>query len=187
MAHFKILLALFLFANCIQYSSAAEDDVDAEVTSSPSSASDYWENKECTVVNAKAPKYYLYMKGFYKEGLVAYKKFKEPNKSAKWIINPVQREGNTYFEMKNLDENTFIAPNREKTENTVTGYFDSFTRFGKIKTLWKFDPPEQGVEISIENLKKNMFMNEPNNASCSTNVQLSKNKETAWMIKCEKI
>jgi len=184
MARFKFLLALFLFANFADFSSADEDDdtanADAEVTSAPFSASD-WANKECTVVNAKAPKYYLYLSGFFGRRSVSYKRLGRPKKSSKWIINPVQSDGNTYFEMKNMDSKNFIAP---YGRNRVASSFKSFTRTSRIETLWKFDPPKQGVPISITSSSKNLFMNEPQGSSGSK-VLLSTNKKTAWMINCD--
>jgi len=182
MARFNILpflLALFLFANFVDFSLAAEDDNYSDVPQF--SASSDWENKECTVVNAKAPKYYLYMKGFWKGRFVSYKRFNEPDKSTRWIINPVQRDGNVYFEMKNLDGDTFIAPFQRKN---VAGNFRNFAKSSNIETLWKFNPPKQGVEISIESSSKNLFMNKPSDSS-SRNVVLSKTKKTAWIIKCD--
>jgi len=176
MARCKILLALFLFASCLCFSSAADDS--AEVGDS---LANEWADKECTVVNARAPKYYLYMRGFWLGRFVSYKRFRRPDKSTRWIITPVKRDGNIYFEMKNVDGNTLIAPRRKKY---VTGNFDSFTKSHNIETLWKFDPPMQGVPISITSSSMRKFINKPRDSS-SSRVALEKRRRTTWRIKCD--
>jgi len=194
MARFKkilpFLLGIVLFASCINFSSAArsrsrnrndEDDNGSGDSGGSAINEKDWANKECTVVNANAPKYYLYMRGFWLGRFVSYKRFRKPDKSTRWVITPVKMNGATFFEMKNVDGKTYIAPRGKKN---AAGNFDKFSKSNNVESLWIFDPPRQGVKMSIKSSSKKKFLNQPKKSN-SKRVVLSKTKRTSWIIKCD--
>lgn len=175
---FPILLALLLAIN-LQVAAADDDDDEAVTTTA---GPDIWFGKECTIADSKNARNQLYMTSFWKGRLVSYKKFNTPKKQAKWVISPVKTGGKTFFELKNVDRKTYMAP--FKSKGRVSGNFQKFSKTSKTNVLWTIDPPKQGVPVSIKNYR-GMFLNQPK-SSGKKRVKLSRKRKTQWIIRCNR-
>jgi hypothetical protein len=171
---YPILVALLLV---VSLAAAADDDDGPNNIAGP----DILYDKECTISDSKNTRNQLYMTSFWTGRIVSYKKFSKPEKEAKWIISPVNTGGKTFYEFKNVDRKTYIAPFSSKGK--VSGNFEKFSKSDKTNTLWTIDPPQQGVPVYIKNYK-GQFLNQPENSDKS-HVRLSDTKTTQWVINCK--
>jgi hypothetical protein len=173
---FPVLLTLLLVVNLVTAADDIDDPAGLEVTVGP----DIWFGKECTISDSKNMRNQVYMTSFWTGRLVGYKRFGKPEKKGKWFIHPVNTGGKTYFEFKNVDRKTYIAPFLSK--GRVAGNYDQFSKTEKTNTLWSMDPPKQGIPVSIKHYK-GLYMNQPDGSG--NRVHLSSSKRTKWVINCK--
>lgn len=179
-----LLLALVLILNCIPFSAAQMDDDDDEdykeketvVQATTKTPVDIWKVKVCTISNAKASSYQVYMKSMWKGFRVAYSR--KTKKSSKWILTPVQVAGKTYFEIYNELRKTYMGA----STRTASGNNQNHEKSDSTKTLFTIDPPSQNVPVDIKSFK-GKFMNEPTSFK-KTSVAMETKKKTQWVIKC---
>jgi hypothetical protein len=174
---FPMLLALLLVINL---TAAADDDEVNDNRASTTAGPDIWFGKECTISDAKNTRNRLYMTTFWTGRMVSYKRFSKSKKEAKWLISPVKTAGKTFFEIKNVDRKTYIAPFSSK--GRVAGNFEKFSKSDKTNVLWTIDPPKQGVPVYIKNYK-GQYLNQPKKSG-KKRVNLSNTKRTMWIINC---
>jgi hypothetical protein len=181
MAHVKktlpILLAFVLIANCILFSAAQmDDDDDEDSKETAASLQTAWKGKVCTIRNADASSYKMYMRKMSKGFRVAYKR--EPQKGTNWIITPVQVGEKSYFEVYNKEMKMYMGASKSQARGTTKNHEKSDT----TKTLFKIDPPKQDVPVYISSFK-GKFINEPTSLK-KKGVAVDSKKKSKWIIKC---
>lgn len=173
-----LILALVLFVN---FSTAQLDDDDDEqsdeIKPTTVKAEDIWKGKVCTISNAKAPKYELYMKNLWKGFKVSYKI--APKKAAKWIITPVTQGGKPYFEIFNTIIDTYVGA----TNSKARGNYETHDKTESTKTLFTIKPAKQNYPVSIQSYK-GKYLNEPRSLR-KKSVIMEADRRTQWIIKCK--
>ena len=181
MAHLKktlpILFAFVLIANCILFSAAQmDDDDDEDSKETTASMRKTWKGKVCTIRNADASSYKMYMRKMTKRFRVAYKR--EPKKGSKWIVTPVRVGNKSYFEVYNEEMKMYMGA----TKTEARGRTDNYQKSDTTKTLFNIDPPKQDVPVYISSFK-GKFISEPTSLK-KKSVAMEYNKKTKWIIKC---
>jgi hypothetical protein len=179
-----ILFALVLIVNCIPFSAAQSDEDDddddsEETTEKPTTKKpdDIWKGKVCTITNADASSYKVYMKSMWYGFRVSYKR--GASKGSMWIITPVKVGGKSYFEFYDEEMKTYMGTSKSSAKGNNANYLKTKS----TKTLFKIDPPKQDVPVYIKSFG-GKCLNKPNKLK-KKNVVMDSKKKTKWVIKCK--
>lgn len=171
------ILALLLFVNFTAAQLDDDDEQSDEIKPTTVKADDIWKGKVCTISNAKATNYKLYMKnlwgGFKVSSKIA------PKKAAKWIITPVTQGGKHYFEIFNTEIDTYVGATKTKAR----GNYETHDKTESTKTLFTIKPAKQNYPVSIQSYK-GKYLNEPRSLK-KKSITLEADRRTQWIIKCK--
>ncbi|CAB3377799.1 Hypothetical predicted protein [Cloeon dipterum] len=153
-----ILLMVILRTNCVQASGI--------------------ENKECSITEDGDGKSFVYLNWLLL--VVKYQRYSSPDDEAKWRVKPVKMGGKTYYELKNVERNKYMAGHKNKA---LYGTEDPYSQSDDESTLWEINPAETGVAVTIKNYKHKYFLRLPEGSS--SYMRLSKQSVNKWNFKCD--
>ena len=141
----------------------------------------------CKVQNKALPSEYLHLMPKEKAGLAATSALNGSPLNAKWRIDQVTLESNSFFEINNRQFETFLKNYFYQEIWMVAGSSKNYATSNKRDTLWIIEPAQVNTPVTIKHAVTGSYLTVPRGTFAQRNVILSSiasGDESKWEIIC---